>query len=396
MENTPRAARLHIGIFGRRNAGKSSFINALTGQEVAIVSDTLGTTADPVYKNMEIRGVGPCVLIDTAGYDDTGELGALRVAKTQEALLKTDVAILLFTDTFGELEKAWAETCKTKKIPVLPVQNKTDLGENKEAAEEAARVCGKSTLSVSAKNGEGFDAVRMALTPYATEERSITGRVTKPGDHVVLVMPQDASAPRGRLIMPQVQTIRELLDRGCTATCTTPEMLSSVFSKCTTPPDLVITDSQVFAAVYEKIPSGVPLTSFSVLLADAKGDAKTFLAGAEVIETLRPTDRILIAEACTHAPASEDIGRVKIPALLRKKVGAELSVDVVAGDDFPKDLSPYSLIIHCGACMFNRRHVLSRIAAAEAQGVPITNYGMTIAKLTNILDKVIIPGRDTE
>ncbi len=396
METAPRGARVHIGIFGRRNAGKSSFINALTGQEVAIVSETLGTTADPVYKNMEIRGVGPCVLIDTAGYDDTGELGALRVSKTEEALLKTDVAILVFADAFGDMEIEWAERCKAKKIPVLPVQNKIDLGENVEAKEKAERICGHRVLSVSASRGEGFDAVKAALMPYASEERSITGRVTKPGDHVVLVMPQDASAPRGRLIMPQVQTIRELLDRGCIPTCTTPEMLDTVFANCKTPPDLVITDSQAFSSVYAKMPQGVPLTSFSVLLADAKGDAATFLEGAEVIERLRPSDRVLIAEACTHAPATEDIGRVKIPALLRKKIGAELSVDVVGGDDFPKDLSPYSLIIHCGACMFNRRHVLSRISAAKEQGVPITNYGMTIAKLTNILDKVIIPGRDTK
>ncbi len=396
METAPRAARLHIGIFGRRNAGKSSFINALTGQEVAIVSDTLGTTADPVYKNMEIRGVGPCVLIDTAGYDDTGELGELRVSKTREALEKTDVAILLFAGEFGEMEKEWANLCKAKKIPVLPVMNKTDLGEDSAAAEKAEAVCENALLRVSAKKGEGFSNIRAALSPFAAEERSITGRVTKPGDVVLLVMPQDASAPRGRLILPQVQTIRELLDRGCIPICTTPETMEAALGRLSSPPDLIITDSQAFKTVYEKVPQGIPLTSFSVLLADAKGDAKTFLEGAGAIERLTENDRILIAEACTHAPASEDIGRVKIPVLLRKKVGEGLSVDVVGGNDFPKDLSPYSLIIHCGACMFNRRHVLSRIAAAEGQGVPITNYGMVIAKLTNILDKVIVPGRDTE
>lgn len=391
MEKAPRGARLHIGIFGRRNAGKSSFINALTGQDAAIVSDVLGTTADPVYKNMEIRGVGPCVLIDTAGFDDTGALGLLRVEKTEKALEKTDVAILVFAGNFSEADKSWAEKCRAKNIPVLPVLNKTDIGETEGAADAAEKAAGRSVLRVSAAEKTGFEAVRAALTPYGSEERSITGRVCKSGDHVMLVMPQDASAPKGRLILPQVQTIRELLDRGCITTAVTPETMEAALQKCTVPPDLIITDSQAFAAVYEKTPPGVRLTSFSVLLADVKGDVRVFLEGTRAIDTLQEGDRVLIAEACTHAPATEDIGRVKIPALLRKKVGPGLQVDVVGGEDFPADLAPYSLVIHCGACMFNRRHVLSRIAAAEGAGVPITNYGMTIAKLTGILDKVVIP-----
>jgi len=393
MENTPRGNRLHIGIFGRRNAGKSSFINALTGQEVAIVSDTLGTTADPVYKNMEIRGVGPCVLIDTAGFDDTGALGRLRVEKTEQTLEKTDVAVLLFTDSFGEAETLWAEKCKTRKIPVIPVMNKTDAGEQETAAHEAERICGRKPLRVSALEGTGFESVRRALAPFSVEERSITGRVCKDGDHVMLVMPQDASAPKGRLILPQVQTIRELLDRGCIITAVTPDTMCAALEKCADLPDLIITDSQVFKTVYENTPPNVPLTSFSVLLADVKGDAQIFREGTAAIDSLKEGDRVLIAEACSHAPQTEDIGRVKIPALLRKKAGEGLLVDVVGGDDFPADLTPYSLIIHCGACMFNRRHVLSRIARAEEAGVPITNYGMTIAKLTGILDKVLIPGQ---
>lgn len=394
MENTPRGNRLHIGIFGRRNAGKSSFINALTGQETAIVSDTLGTTADPVYKNMEIRGVGPCVLIDTAGFDDTGELGRLRVEKTEQTLDKTDAAVLLFTESFGEAERAWAEKCKARKIPVLPVMNKTDAGESEAAAAEAEKVCGRKPLRVSALKGTGMDGVRRALAPFSAEERSITGRVCKSGDHVMLVMPQDASAPKGRLILPQVQTIRELLDRNCIITAVTPDTMRAALEKCAAPPDLIITDSQVFKTIYEKTPPGVRLTSFSVLLADVKGDAEIFKEGTAAIDSLKEGDRVLIAEACSHAPQTEDIGRVKIPALLRKKVGEGLLVDVVGGDDFPADLSPYSLVIHCGACMFNRRHVLSRIARAEEAGVPITNYGMTIAKLTGILDKVLIPGQE--
>lgn len=392
MDKTPRSERLHIGIFGKRNAGKSSFINALTGQEIAIVSDTLGTTADPVYKNMEIRGVGPCVLIDTAGFDDTGALGALRVEKTEKVLEKVDVAVLVFADSFGEEELLWAEKCKARKIPVLPVMNKTDLGKNLAESEKAEKVCGNVTLFVSAKEGTGFDVVKEALKNFSTEDRSITGRVCKSGDHVMLVMPQDESAPKGRLILPQVQTIRELLDRGCIATCVTPETMEAALSKCAVLPDLIITDSQAFRDVYAKTPKGVRLTSFSVLLADVKGDAKIFLEGTNAIDTLKEGDRVLIAEACSHAPQTEDIGRVKIPALLRKKVGEGLLIDVVGGDDFPADLSPYSLVIHCGACMFNRRHVLSRIAQAEYNHVPITNYGMTIAKLTGILDKVVIPG----
>ncbi len=392
MEKEARGNRLHIGIFGKRNAGKSSFINALVGQTVAIVSDTLGTTADPVYKNMELRGIGPVVLIDTAGYDDEGDLGRLRVAQTEKALEKTDVAVLLFAGQFGAEEEAWAEKCRKKGIPVLPVMHKIDLSASTEEKEKAEKACLREAVLVSSLSGEGIEKVKRALLPFSAQEKSITEGVCHRGDHVMLVMPQDAAAPKGRLILPQVQTIRDLLDRGCIVTCIQPGEMEKALAGCSRPPALIITDSQVFAKVYEKTPHGVPLTSFSVLFAEVKGDAKAFYKGADAIDGLKESDRVLIAEACTHAPATEDIGRVKIPALLRKKVGQGLTVDVVAGEDFPKDLSPYALIIHCGACMFNRRHVLSRIAAAESQNVPISNYGMVLAKLTNILDKVKVPG----
>lgn len=396
MEQIARGNRLHIGIFGRRNSGKSSFINALTGQEVAIVSDVRGTTADPVYKNMEIRGVGACVLVDTAGFDDEGTLGAQRVLKTRQAAEKTEVAVLVFAGAVTETEREWCQMFRDKNIPVLPVLNKIDVLENtSEIAKEIEVLLGKAPLLVSAKTGAGFDAVRSALRLYAPEAAvTMTGSVAKAGDHVMLVMPQDASAPKGRLILPQVQAIRELLDAQCTVYAVTPDTMQAALENMKTPPDLIITDSQVFGRVYALTPKGVRLTSFSILLADVKGDASSFLQGSEAIDRLTESSRVLIAEACTHAPLGEDIGRVKIPALLRKKVGEGLGIDIVAGDNFPDDLTKYDLIIHCGACMFNRKHVLNRLMAAKAQHVPMTNYGMVIAKLNGILDKVYIPQRE--
>ena len=389
---TIRGNRLHIGIFGRRNSGKSSFINALMGQDVAIISSVAGTTADPVYKNMEIHGIGPVVIMDTAGFDDVGDLGKLRVLKTRQAAEKTDVAIMVFAEEITKYEREWVAWFKEKKVPLIAVQNKTDLGENEPLSKEIAKLCGVMPLPVSAKDKTGFDKVRDALRLFAPEEaQSMTGRVAKAGDRVMLVMPQDASAPRGRLIMPQVQAIRELLDAKCVIYAVTPDTMEDALENLKTPPDLIITDSQVFKTVYELTPSGTRLTSFSVLLAGVKGDSETFLSGVEAIDSLKESSRILIAEACSHAPASEDIGRVKIPALLRKKAGEGLQIDVVAGDDFPSDLKAYDLIIHCGACMFNRSHVMRRILAAKAQNVPITNYGMVLAKLGGILDKVYIP-----
>ncbi len=390
MSETMRSARLHIGVFGRRNSGKSSFVNALLGQDVAIISDEAGTTADPVYKNMEIRGIGPCVLMDTAGFDDEGTLGEKRVLKTRQAAEKTDVAVMVFRGEVTDHEREWIAFFREKKVPILPIWNGTDDVPALRA--EVETLCGRTPLFVNAKTGEGFSEVRNALRLFAPESvQNMTGRVAKAGDRVMLVMPQDESAPRARLIMPQVQAIRELLDNQCVIYCTTPDTMQAALDSLRTPPDLIITDSQVFPNVYALTPKNVRLTSFSVLLADVKGDMETFISGAAAIDRLTEKSRVLIAEACSHAPAEEDIGRVKIPALLRKRAGEGLSVDVVAGDDFPTNLEGYDLIIHCGACMFNRRHVINRIIAANAQNVPITNYGVALAKLGGILDKIYIP-----
>lgn len=392
LNQTPAANRLHIGIFGKRNSGKSSLINALTGQNTAIVSDTPGTTADPVYKAMELRGIGPCVFIDTAGFDDEGELGRLRVEKTRAALSKTDVAILVFSSEDLELEKEWVHLLKAQKTPVLGVLNQCDLLSDPEGIRKKIELeLSIPAYCVSAKSGGGIDEIRKAilsLIPEDYEKKSITGHLVKAGDVVMLVMPQDSEAPKGRLILPQVQTIRDLLDLGCISLNVTPETMEAALSALKEPPALIITDSQVFRTVYEKKPEQSRLTSFSVLFAGYKGDIQEFIRGAEAIERLTEQSRVLIAEACTHAPLSEDIGRVKIPAMLRKKTGPGLQVDVAAGADFPKDLSKYDLIIHCGACMFNRKYVMARVEEARGQRIPITNYGIAVAYLTGILNQI--------
>ncbi len=392
LNQTPAANRLHIGIFGKRNSGKSSLINALTGQKTAIVSDTPGTTADPVYKAMELRGIGPCVFIDTAGFDDEGELGRLRVEKTRAALSKTDIALMVFSSADMEMEREWIRMLKAQKTPVLGIINKCDqLTDAEEIKEQIETECSISAVCVSAATGEGIAEVRkllLSLIPEDYEKKSIAGHLVKAGDIVMLVMPQDSEAPKGRLILPQVQTIRDLLDLGCVSINTTPDTMEAALSALKEPPALIITDSQVFRTVYEKKPEESRLTSFSVLFAAYKGDIQEFVRGAEAIERLSEDSHVLIAEACTHAPLTEDIGRVKIPAMLRKKVGPALQVDVVAGADFPKDLSKYDLIIHCGACMFNRKYVMARIDEAKVQHVPITNYGIAVAYLTGILNKI--------
>ncbi|MDE5730877.1 MAG: [FeFe] hydrogenase H-cluster maturation GTPase HydF [Alistipes sp.] len=389
--SAPRAERLHIAIYGRRNSGKSSLVNALTGQCNAIVSDTPGTTTDPVLKAMEIPGLGPCVLIDTPGFDDEGPLGALRVEQSRKILDKTDLAILLLA---GEEplddEIEWLRTLDGRRIPTVVVRSKADLGTAGESA-PAADLPGHRTLRLSATTGEGIAALREELIRNLPEDYNraeITAGLAAAGDLVLLLMPQDAQAPKGRLILPQVQTIRELLDKQCRVVCCTPEQLEGTLASLVAPPKLIITDSQVFAKAYALKPEASLLTSFSVLFARYKGDIDYFVAGAEAIARLREESRVLIAEACTHAPLSEDIGRVKIPALLRKRVGPGLRIDIVGGTDFPEDLTPYDLIIHCGACMFNRRHVLSRVERARTQGIPMTNYGVAIAALQGILDKI--------
>ena len=393
LTNTPSANRLHIGLFGKRNSGKSSLINALTNQDIALVSSVAGTTTDPVYKAMEIHGIGPCMFIDTAGFDDAGELGEMRVQKTKEALLKTDVALLLFSGEDFTLEVEWLESLRKNKTAVIAVVNKADLLKDADAVcRKIERECKLVPAVVSAKCGTGIKALIEKIVremPEGFEAESITGRFVSPSDVVLLVMPQDIQAPKGRLILPQVQTIRDLLDHQCVVVSTTVNLLERSLGALKEPPKLIITDSQAFQEVYEKKPLESLLTSFSVLFAEYKGDIQEFVRGADAIDSLTEQSHVLIAEACTHAPLAEDIGREKIPRALKKRYGNGLHVSVVSGADFPEDLSGYDLIIHCGACMFNRKYVLSRIERAKNQGVPITNYGVALAKLTGILSKIV-------
>lgn len=475
LNDTPRAGRLHIGIYGRRNAGKSSLINALTGQDIALVSDAPGTTTDPIYKSMELHPVGPVVFIDTAGFDDEGTLGRLRVERTAGVVDKTDVGIIVIdnedlekaapADAVLAEEKLWAEKLAEKNVPLIFVLNKCDEmqapGESGAltescgsqpagshgshsaeaagtsanvdavvttasgqptalAADTAASVSADSqgdgraatataaaaiaelagkwpVIKVSALHKTGIEELRQAIEQSVPEDflrEKILGDMVEEGGLVLLVMPQDIQAPKGRLILPQVQTLRELLDRKCTAVATTADGFECALSALNRVPDLIITDSQCFGQVYEKKPAESALTSFSVLFAAYKGDIDKFVSGASLLNDMTENSRVLIAEACTHVPLSEDIGREKIPNLLRKKFGKGIEVVNVCGNDFPsvEELKGFDLVIHCGACMFNRKHVMSRIAAAEAAGVPITNYGVVLAKLTGILDKIELPG----
>lgn len=392
MQETPRANRLHIGLFGKRNSGKSSLINALTNQETALVSDVAGTTTDPVYKAMEIHGIGPCVFIDTAGLDDEGELGALRIRQTMRAMERTDVALLVCTGDNIEKELEWNRLLKEKNIPVIWILNKVDLlTDVTSTVRSIEKKCGQVPLAVSTRTKQGMDDIRRSLIaklPDETMSQGIVGRLVKEGDTVMLVMPQDIQAPKGRLILPQVQTIRELLDRKCLVMSCTTDKIDQMLQALIQPPSLIITDSQVFKTVYEKKPATSRLTSFSVLFAQYKGDIDYFIEGANAIGCLTENSHVLIAEACTHAPLAEDIGRVKIPNMLRKKFGTGLQIDHVSGTDFPEDLSKYDLVIHCGACMFNRKYVLNRVMQARNQQIPMTNYGVTIAYLAGILDKI--------
>ena len=392
LMDTPKANRLHIALYGRRNAGKSSLINALTGQETALVSDVAGTTADPVEKAMELHPIGPVLFIDTAGYDDEGSLGALRVSATEKTLDRADVALLVLSGPPEAADLDWAERLKRRKIPFLTVCTQADrLGDCRRDLPPSLQ---ESAVAVSAATGEGIGQLRQAICriiPEGFEQPSLTRGLCAAGDTVLLVMPQDIQAPKGRLILPQVQTLRDLLDKGCIPVCCTADALDAALAALHAPPKLIITDSQCFPLVAEKKPEGSLLTSFSVLMAAYKGEIGGFVRGAEAIDRLTEKSRVLIAEACTHAPLTEDIGREKIPALLRRQVGPGLQVDVTAGVDFPRDLTGYDLIIHCGGCMFNRRYILSRQAEAAEQGVPMTNYGVAIAKLTGILDQVSWP-----
>ena len=380
--------RIQIAFFGATNSGKSTLVNAIAGQEVSLVSDIPGTTTDPVRKLIELPGLGPCVLVDTAGYGDGGALGAERERITRSVIDSTDVAVLLRSGHPDD--DRWEALLHKAGVPVVAVER--DFSARSSTPVEMT----KSLLG------------RIAAAIPAEEQSWLTGSLVKYGDTVILVMPQDSEAPKGRIILPQVQVIRELLDRGCIPVCCTPERLQDAMGALCAPPALVITDSQVFALVNATIPASWPLTSFSILLASAKGDISVFAEGARAIAGLKPDAHILIAEACTHVPDTEDIGRVKIPALLRKRleipghaghdatchsepVEESLQIDIAAGNDFPEDLSGYDLIIHCGACVAGKALVRSRIRKALLAGVPITNYGMALAFLQGILERVEIP-----
>lgn len=393
MSDIARSNRYHIGIYGRRNAGKSSLLNAIAGQDISIVSSTAGTTTDTVWKNIELPGIGAAVLADTAGYDDCGALGEMRVKRAMESVARVDLALVLLDGAPGDIsiEMEWSRLFSSFNTPVIYLLGKSDVDDTAQNCEAWEKALSVEVQKVSSKSGEGIDrllASMAAIYKSGDNLEDITYSLVKRGDVVVLVMPQDAQAPHGRLIQPQVQTLRNLLDKHCLSLCCTPEELPRMLDMLKSPPALIITDSQVFAEVHKLTPPETLLTSFSILMARHKGDIDAFREGAQLLLNMPENGRILIAEACSHIPKNEDIGRVKLPRLLRRKLGDNLQVDIVGGNDFPEDLTPYNLIIHCGACMFTRRHVLNRLRMAKAQGVPMTNYGIAIAALTGILDKV--------
>lgn len=406
---TPGSERLSIAFVGRRNAGKSSLVNAIAGQSVSIVSDIPGTTTDPVRKAIELPHLGACVLIDTAGLGDVGALGSFRESATHLQIEKADIVVLVcVADAVTELvEEPVVSNLKASGTPFIAVLNKADtLDDPAQAAELLAMDLGVKPLVVSAASGHGIPEMLDALldkVPADFGQRSLLGGLVSEGDLVMLVMPQDSEAPKGRLIMPQARVIRELLDKGNVSINCTPESFKASLNSLSRDPDLVIVDSSVFKSVAPEVPQGTRLTSFSILMAAFKGDISYFVESAKAIDHLRPGDKVLIAESCSHVPAGEDIGRVKLPAMLRKTLSARfglsadtppediLDIDTASGNDFPRDLSEYSLIIHCGGCVFSRKHLLSRVEAARRQGVPMTNYGVAMVFLTGILPKVVIP-----
>ena len=396
MERTPKSMRLHIGIFGRRNVGKSSLLNALTRQQVSIVSDIAGTTTDPVEKPMELLPLGPVLFIDTAGVDDIGALGAERVAKTRKALDRTDLGVIVAdSGEWGEFEEGIVAELKKRKAPVLAVFNKSDLGRPARELEARLRDDGIRSVQTAVDRGEGVLAVRDALIAAAPDDflapDPIIGDLLPVGGLAVLVVPIDKEAPKGRIILPQVQVIRDLLDHGQLSLVVREHELRAALARLSRKPDIVVTDSQAFAKVAADTPSDVKLTSFSILFARYRGDLPEMVRGATAIDRLKPGNSVLVAESCTHHPIGDDIGRVKIPNWLEKRVGGKLEFTTHQGHDFPQDVSPFRLVIHCGACMTNRRAVLNRVARCRDQGVPITNYGLTIAYALGIFERALEP-----
>lgn len=400
MINTPRGNRVHIAIFGRTNVGKSSLINKITNQNISLVSDVKGTTTDPVYKAMELLPIGPVVFIDTAGVDDQSEIGHLRVEKTEEVLNKMDLAVLVISsEVFLETddlsyEKIWLNKIKEKNKPFIVILNKKDIVEKTELEKnikilETQLNC--KVFPISTQNNIDIETIKnklVEISPKIFNEEKLIGNKIKKGDKILLVAPQDIQAPKGRLILPQVQVIRDILDHGGIPIVVTLDNLEEGLKIFQGKPDLVITDSQIFGIVNTKLDRDVPLTSFSIIMARAKGDLELLYKGAKAINNLKSGDRVLIAEACTHHQLKGDIAREKIPLLLQKKI-QNIIIENCSGKDFPKDLSSYQLVIHCGSCMLNRSETLSRLENCSDLSVPVTNFGMAIAELNGILDRVI-------
>lgn len=432
LNDTPSGERIHIGFFGRRNAGKSSIVNAVTGQDLAVVSQVEGTTTDPVKKAMELLPLGPVVIIDTPGFDDEGMLGELRVQRTRKILAQTDIAVLVVDGSRGMCgcDRELLGLFRERKIPYVIAWNKSDLlsepsdavvegadssGAGEESAEQSNTVTGSADsagtgkdtdvssrteapafLRVSAATGDGIFALKekigdiyRAWKARQGEEPKLVSDLLKAGDQVVLVIPIDKAAPKGRLILPQQQVIRDILDSRCTSICTQTEGVKATLESLKNPPALVITDSQAFAEVQKDVPESIPLTSFSILMARYKGFLKTAVAGAARIEHLKDGDRVLISEGCTHHRQCDDIGTVKIPRWLHAKTGKNITIETSSGTGFPEDLTPYALVIHCGGCMLNEREMQSRIGRAVRQGVPVTNYGTAIAYMNGILKRSV-------
>ena len=394
LNATPSSNRIHIGIFGRRNAGKSSIINAITGQNLAIVSDVKGTTTDPVLKAMELLPLGPVVIIDTPGLDDIGELGELRIQKAYQMLNKTDIAVLVIDSTLGAtVEDLNILTRITDKhIPYIVVWNKCDISKTDAPSALPDTVSPKQCISVSAKSNTNINELKeliAAQLPQTMNEKHIVGDLIKPLDTVVLVIPIDSSAPKGRLILPQQQTIRDLLESNAISIVVKETELEDTLKKLPAPPQLVITDSQAFKKVAAIVPKDVPLTSFSILFARYKGNLKTVVNGAHTLDSLQDEDILLISEGCTHHRQCEDIGTVKLPNWIRNYTGKDIQFEFTSGTEFPTDLSKYRMIIHCGGCTLNEREMKYRLQCAEDQNIPITNYGTAIAHMNGILERSI-------
>ncbi len=395
LNETPRGSRLHIAIYGRRNTGKSSLINALTNQEVAIVSSVPGTTTDPVYKSMEILPVGPVVIVDTAGIDDVGELGELRIKKTVGVLNKADLIILVLNmnqDVDGR-EFDLIEKAKEQGVPIVGALNKIDVNPEANAA-DFAKLLGIRVVAVSAITRQGIENLKQEIVKSAPKDwaaPTIIGDLINPGDTVVLVVPIDLAAPKGRIILPQVQTIRDILDNDSIALVVKEREVKKALSGLARKPKIVVTDSQAFLKVDADTPRDVMMTSFSILFARYKGNLETLTAGALAVDQLKPGDKVLIAEACTHHRVADDIGTVKIPRWLRQKVGGELRFDWSSGIEMPENLEQYQLIVHCGACMINRKEMLHRILQATGACVPIVNYGVLIAHMHGVLRRALTP-----